>query len=118
MRKQGDLFEQDRNPEITIPKLPYKFYYRFEDSEGRISRLMIEDWEIGALYWNCLKSTEGNEAEALKKVREQYEKNFIQNKDLYFFLGTIKKNHLRRYTNPFVIIGVFYPKIEIQTSLF
>ncbi len=118
LRKQGDLFEQDRSPEITIPKLPYKFYYRFEDDEGRISRLMIEDWEIGALYWNCLKSTEGNEAEALKKVREQYEKNFIQNKDLYFFLGTTREWHMRRAKNPFVIIGVFYPKKETQTSLF
>lgn len=118
LRKQGDLFEQDRNPEITIPKLPYKFYYRFEDCEGRISRLMIEDWEIGALYWNCLKSTEGNEAEALKKVREQYEKNFIQSKDLYFFLGTTREWHMRRAKNPFVIIGIFYPKKEIQFSLF
>lgn len=118
LRKQGDLFEQDRNPEITIPKLPYKFYYRFEDDEGRTSRLMIEDWEIGALYWNCLKSTEGNEAEALKKVREQYEQNFIQNKDLYFFLGTTREWHMRRAKNPFVIIGVFYPKKETQISLF
>jgi len=46
LRKQGDLFEQDRNPEITILKLPYKFYYRFTDDTGRESRLMIEDWEI------------------------------------------------------------------------
>jgi hypothetical protein len=30
----------------------------------------------------------------------------------------VKKNHLRRYTNPFVIIGVFYPKKETQTQLF
>src|SRR5690554_95670 len=118
LRKQGDLFEQDRSPEITIPKLPYKFYYRFEDEEGRISRLMIEDWEIGALYWNCLKSTEGNEAEALKKVRAKYEQEFINEKDIYLFLGTTREWHMRRAKNPFVIIGVFYPKKEIQTSLF
>ena len=61
LRKQGDLFEQDRNPEIQIPKLPYKFYYRFNDETGRESRLMIEDWEIGALYLNCLKYAEGDE---------------------------------------------------------
>lgn len=118
LRKQGDLFEQDRSPEITIPKLPYKFYYRFEDDEGRISRLMIEDWEIGALYWNCLKSTEGNEVEALKKVRAKYEQEFINEKDIYLFLGTTREWHMRRAKNPFVIIGVFYPKKEIQTSLF
>lgn len=118
LRKQGDLFDQDKNPEITIPKLPYKFFYRFEDDAGRVSRLMIEDWEIGALYWNCLKSSEGNVVQALKKVREQYEENFIQNKDIYFFLGTTREWHMRRSKNPFVIIGVFYPKKETQFSLF
>ena len=55
IRKQGDLFEQDKSPEILIPKLPYKFYYRFRDDNGTVSRMMIEDWEIGALYWNCLR---------------------------------------------------------------
>src|SRR5690606_32080008 len=69
LRKQGDLFDQEKNPEILIPKLPYKFYYRFKDDEGTVSRLMIEDWEIGALFWNCLKSVEGNEELALQKVR-------------------------------------------------
>lgn len=118
LRKQGDLFEQDRSPEITIPKLPYKFYYRFTDDTGRESRLMIEDWEIGALYWNCLKSTEGNEAEALKKIRKKYEQEFINEKDIYFFLGTTREWHMRRAKNPFVIIGVFYPKKEVQMSLF
>lgn len=118
LRKQGDLFEQDRNPEIQIPKLPYKFYYRFSDETGRESRLMIEDWEIGALYWNCLKKAEGIEEEALKKVRDKYEQEFIENKEVYLFLGTTKEWHMRRSKNPFVIIGVFYPKKEIQTSLF
>lgn len=118
LRKQVDLFDQDRNPEITIPKLPYKFYYRFSDDTGRESRLMIEDWEIGALYWNCLKSTEGNETKALKKVREKYEQEFINEKDIYLFLGTTREWHMRRAKNPFVIIGVFYPKKETQASLF
>jgi hypothetical protein len=117
LRKQGDLFDQEKNPEIIIPKLPYKFYYRFKDIEGTVSRLMIEDWEIGALYWNCLKSTEGNEEHALQKVREQYEDNFLKNKDIYLFLGTTREWHMRRAKNPFVIIGVFYPKIELQTKL-
>ncbi|MBV6484645.1 MAG: hypothetical protein KFKLKKLM_01155 [Flavobacteriales bacterium] len=118
IRKQGDLFATDNNPEILIPKLPYKFFYRFTDDSGKSSRLMIEDWEIGALYWNCLRSAEGNEKIALEKVREQYESNFIQNKDIYLFLGTTKEWHMRRAKNPFVIIGVFYPKIETQTKLF
>lgn len=118
IRKQGDLFATENNPEILIPKLPYKFFYRFKDDSGKSSRLMIEDWEIGALYWNCLRSAEGNEKIALEKVREQYESNFIKNNDIYLFLGTTKEWHMRRAKNPFVIIGVFYPKKESQTKLF
>lgn len=118
IRKQGDLFDSDKSPEIQIPKLPYKFSYKFLDDEGVSSTLMIEDWEIGALYWNCLRAAEGNEIIALEKVREKYEVEFLREKDIYLFLGTTKEWHMRRATNPFVIIGVFYPKQEIQTSLF
>jgi hypothetical protein len=118
LRKQGDLFAQDKTPEILIPKLPYKFFYHFKDEAGKSSRLMIEDWEIGQLYWNCLRSTEGDETAALEKVRMKYESEFINQKDLYFFLGTTKQWHKRRAKNPFVIIGVFYPKKETQLKLF
>lgn len=118
LRKQGDLFFQDMDPEILIRKLPFKFYYRFQDDSGKSSRLMIEDWEIGALYWNCLEAAEGNKAEALEKVRQRYEEEFINKKDIYFFLGTTRQWHMRRSKNPFVIIGVFYPKKESQLSLF
>lgn len=79
---------------------------------------MIEDWEIGALYWNCLRSSEGNVNEALKKVREKYETEFLKEKDIYLFLGTTKEWHMRRAKNPFVIIGVFYPKKKLQQTLF
>lgn len=62
LRKQTDLFaEIDSDPEKIIPKVPYKFSYTFEDDEGVPSTLMIEDWEIFQLYWNCLKSSNGNE---------------------------------------------------------
>lgn len=52
---QGNLFE-GQNPEDfkIMPKLPFKFSYRFKDDAGKISKLMIEDWEIGQLYWSCL----------------------------------------------------------------
>lgn len=118
LRKLGDLFDQDKSPEIQIRKLPYKFFYNFIDDEGVASRLMIEDWEIGALYWNCLKMAEGNETIALEKVRQQYEQEFLMKKDIYLFLGTTKEWHQRRGKNPFVIIGVFYPKFNPQLSLF
>lgn len=118
LRKQGDLFSQDQAPEILIRKLPYKFYYRFKDDSGKSSRLMIEDWEIGQLYWNCLRMAEGDEPEALNKVRQRYEDEFINKKDIHFFLGTTRQWHMRRSKNPYVIIGVFYPKKETQMRLF
>jgi hypothetical protein len=118
LRKQGDLFATERTPESLIPKLPYKFFCRFKDDAGEESRLMIEDWEIGALYWNCLRGADSDEAAALEKVKEKYEQQFLNEKDIYLFLGTTKEWHMRRAKNPFVIIGVFYPKIETQIKLF
>lgn len=99
------------NQRESILKVPYKFFYRFKDENGRISKLMIEDWELGALYWNCLKNSK-NAKEALEKVRNRYYDDFVFNKKIYLFLGTTKEWHIRRVKNPFVIIGVFYPPKE------
>jgi hypothetical protein len=54
----------------------------------------------------------------LQKVREKYEQEFLNEKDIYLFLGTTKEWHTRRAKNPFVIIGVFYPKKDNQGTLF
>ncbi len=117
LRKQGDLFA-NKNPEISIRKLPYKFYYHIEDDAGNSSKMMIEDWEIGQLYWNCFDRADGNETIALEKVKQRYDTEFLNEKDIYLFLGTTREFHRRRMNNPFVIIGVFYPKKESQLSLF
>jgi len=119
LRKQIDLFSKEEpDPEKIIPKVPYKFFYKFMDDSGKVSRLMIEDWEIGALYWNCLKSTEGDVEKAIKLVEKKYRDEFLMQKDIYLFLGTTKEWHMRRAKNPFVIIGVFYPKYDPQLGLF
>jgi len=120
IRHQLDLFANENysDPGKMIPKVPYKFYYKFKDSEGKKSRLMIEDWEIGALYWNALRSSNGDEKKALNKVRQKYLEDLARTKDIYLFLGTTLEGHRRRWSNPFVIIGVFYPKIETQLGLF
>ncbi len=103
---QLDLFEDNswRKTFTIIPKLPYSFSYRFEDSVGRKSELQILDWEAGALYWNCLKSTDGDESQALSKVREKYFEAFLKT-NLHFFLGTTQQFH-QVAPNPWVIIGV------------
>jgi hypothetical protein len=118
LQSQMNLFEDKQEPRKAFPKLPYKFKYEFEDETGKVRKLMIEDWEIGQLYWNCLREANGNKEIALEKVRERYETEFINKKEIYFFLGTTKEWHTRRSKNPFVIIGVFYPKKESQLSLF
>jgi hypothetical protein len=114
---QGELFEEEawRKTFKLIPKLPYSFSYRFEDADKKSSEMQILDWEIGALYWNCLKSCEGDEQKALKKVRQKYFDEFMT-KDLHFYLGTTQEFHLRA-PNPWVIIGVLPIPHEKQLNL-
>lgn len=89
-----------------VKKLPYKFSYRFSDDAGHESTLMIEDWEIGALYWNCLKRCSFDEKKAVEQVLDKY-RSFSE-KDIYFFMGTTLQFH-QVSSNPFIIIGVYYP---------
>jgi len=114
--KQGDLFNDIQKVFKVVDKLPYKFSYKIEDVNGKQSTMMIEDWEIGALYWNALKKYK-NEIVAVEKVKEKYFVEFKEKKDIHFFLGTTKLWD-KRGTNPFVIIGVFYPPKETQKTLF
>lgn len=118
--KQLNLFETPGPGEKqrrVIKKIPYKFYYRFlseGDTEPR--QMMIEDWEIGALFWNCLYRTDGDEEAAKQLVRKKYFDTFLKEKDLYLFVGTTLKYH-NVSPNPFVIIGVFYPPKTSQLAL-
>jgi len=118
---QGGLFNSEEEDEIenfeVVSKVPYKFKFEFEDDSNKVSNLMIEDWEIGMLYWNSLKSSGGDETIACEKVKKKYYDDFAQTKDYYFFLGTTKQHHYVA-PNPFVIIGDFRPKSIIQPELF
>jgi len=115
-RDQTNLFEHPEDPFEVVQKLPYKFSFIFEDDQGKQSKLMIEDWETGQLYWNCLAKHEGNEKKAIDDVKYKYFEDFAKTKDLHFFLGTTQVHH-HVSLNPFMIIGTFYPKIETQYSL-
>jgi len=115
--KQMNLFETEKDGQFeVVKKLPYKFSFRFADNQGRESTLMIEDWEIGQLYWNCLARHEGDESKAVEDVRKKYMDDFAATKDLHFFLGTTMAHHAKAL-NPFLIIGTFHPKIETQYKL-
>jgi len=120
-RRQLRLFpdeEEDLEKEFQIvKKIPYTFKYHFRDSSGKESNLMIEDWETGQLFWNCLQRHEGDEQRAIEDVRRKYFDDFAQTKDLYFFLGTTLQYH-KRAPNPFIIVGTFHPKKEEQLRMF
>jgi len=116
-RMQFNLFEQPENPFAVVRKLPYKFSYEIEDDEGTKSTMMIEDWEIGQLYWRCFAKYKGNESKAIEDVQKKYFADFAKTKDLHLFLGTSQLHHYVS-NNPFMIIGTFHPKYDDQLSLF
>ena len=117
-QKQLNLFDTEETQRIfqVAKKLPYKFSYIFTSDDGIQRKLMIEDWELGMLYWKCLDAAGGNEEVACRKVKEKYFDWMTSKCDLYFFLGTTKKFH-NVAPNPFIIIGTFYPPKTDQAQL-
>ena len=115
--KQLKLFDSDTPDKFfeIVKKLPYKFSYVFKDEKGNPSKLMVEDWETGMLYWNCLKK-ETSEEKAIQKIKQKYFERFTKT-DLHLFLGTTLQHH-RYAKNPFIIIGVFTPPKNDQMPLF
>src|SRR5690554_1592437 len=116
-QERRTLFSQEEDLFEVVRKLPYKFSYMLRDCHGKQSKMMIEDWEIGQLYWNCLVRHGGNEKKAVDDVKRKYIDDFAKTKDLLLFLGTSKIHHFVG-KNPFMIIGTFHPKKELQGRLF
>jgi hypothetical protein len=116
--QQLNVFVERKAKKELVRKLPYKFSYVFEDENGKESTLMIEDWELGALFWKY-----EDEKEACQKVKEKYFDDLAITKDIYFFMGTTLSNH-HKSINPFIIIGTFHPtflkpvKVSPQLELF
>ena len=108
---QVDLFAGAQNPFDVVKKIPFKFSYTFEDSNGKQSTLEIIDWEIGQLFRKCINN---GEQQAIGKVRQKYWNDFALTKDIYLILGTTLAYHAKNAPNPFLIIGVFPPKFELQ----
>jgi hypothetical protein len=122
-KRQLQLFDDEESVAkqfAVVEKVPYKFSYQFEDVNGKQSTLMIEDWEIGVLYRKTLRASGGDEAVAVEKVRSKYWTEFVESGDvdITLILGTTLEFHRKKARNPFVIIGVFYPKLDRQRMLF
>lgn len=116
---QLKLFDEDTEVAFKIvKKLPYKFSYKFTTEDEKIRTVMIEDWELGMLYWNCLAAADGDEQIACQKVKEKYFTTMLKGRDFYFLMGTTLKFH-NVASNPFIIIGTFYPRVEdLELPLF
>jgi len=66
--------------------------------------MMIEDWEIAALYWNCVDGGY-SPADACRKVKQKFLEEICgPDKDTYFYVGTVLAH------GTWVVIGTFWPK--------
>ena len=72
--KQARLWEP-RKVSLREPprKVPFKFQYQFEchDSRCKGHKMMIEDWEVGALFWKLVDQGIDHK-DAATKVREKF----------------------------------------------
>jgi hypothetical protein len=112
--KQARLWEDRKVTREPPRKLPFKFSYRFECDDARCKknhRMMIEDWEVGALFWKLVDAGASPE-EASNKVKDKFLSDLCgADKDTHFYVGTILS-----HPKSWVIIGVFYPKIAPSPS--
>ena len=110
--QQARLWETRTVSQEPPRKVPFKFRYQFDCDDTRCNghKMMIEDWEVGALFWRLVDQGLSHE-DAAVKVRSKFLGELCgADKDTYFFVGTILA-----YPNSWVVIGVFYPKIEPKT---
>ena len=114
---QTDIFDNKawkKNFKLA-EQIPYKFSYRFKTDDGKIRKLMVEDWEVNMLYTNCLRKCNNIELEACTKVRDKYMS--MASMDIHLIMGTTFEWHWKNAPNPFVIIGVFAPPYRKDTQM-
>lgn len=117
--KQQRLWDDRKNTREPPRKVPWKFQYRFECDDSRCNGkhcMMIEDWEVGALYWNCIDRGDTPQT-AVAKVRAKFlDEMCAIGRDTHFFVGTVLGH------STWVIIGVFWPPKQVTkedtTTLF
>jgi hypothetical protein len=107
---QARLWENRTVSKEPPRKIPFKFHYWFECDDPSCKgnhKMMIEDWEVGALFWKCVDAGATHQ-EACQKVRYKFLEQICSPAcDTHFFVGTILS-----YPKTWVIIGAFYPKIK------
>jgi hypothetical protein len=105
--RQGRFWENRKASREAPRKVPFKFQYRFRCDDARCTdhQMMIEDWEIGALYWRCIDGGATPE-EACEGVKKKFLGQLCAPElDTHFYVGTVLA-----HPKSWVIIGVYYPK--------
>jgi hypothetical protein len=96
-------------------KVPWKFQYQFECEDARCNQnhcMMIEDWEVGALYWREVDGG-ATPSEAAQSVKRKFLDTICApDRDTHFFVGTVL-NH-----GTWVIVGTYWPKRDLELRLF
>ncbi len=119
--KQQRLWETRKASKEPPRKVPFRFHYKFECHDSRCKKnhqMMIEDWEVAALYWNCVDGGDSPE-KACRKVKQKFLDEICgPTRDTHFYVGTILA-----HPKSWVVIGTFWPKIvqppgESSSSLF
>lgn len=115
---QQSMFSDVKSMSDLMPRIPFKFKYTFIDEDGKQSSMRILDWELNQLYLN-VKRRKGTDEAARLAVIEKYSLFMNGDYDTHLFLGTTQSRH-GLASNPFTIIGVYYPKRKKsdQISLF
>ncbi|HEY2841590.1 MAG TPA: hypothetical protein VGJ26_20690 [Pirellulales bacterium] len=113
--RQARIWEHRKHTLEPPRKVPFKFQYRFQCDDPRCSgkhQIMIEDWEVGALYWKMIDGG-ASPPIAAEKVREKFLDELCgPKKDTHFFVGTVLA-----HPNTWVVIGVFYPTLPKKERL-
>lgn len=103
----------DKNKPTLLEKIPYKFSYQFTCEEPNCNghTMMVEDWEVMALYRNMRDKYD--EQKGLEKVKEKFLNQICSpKKDTHFFVGTVLEH------GTWIIIGTFWPsKTEEEISM-
>lgn len=88
---QARLWENRTASKEPPRKVPFRFRYRFACDDSRCKgshEMMIEDWEVGALFWRLRDSGAGPD-EAARKVKDKFLDELCgSDRDTHLYVGT------------------------------
>jgi hypothetical protein len=111
---QCRFWENRKASREPLRKVPFKFQYRFECDDVRCNgnhKMMIADWEVGALYWRCVDSGATPDEAAQKVKHKFFDEICSPSNNTFFYVGTVFAHR-----KSWVVIGAYYPKKFYQHS--